>query len=163
MIQILTHCLNLYLIQPLKHKTGDAEIGNGEQIFGFDKEFLFKCINNNDNEQSILSSSIPTPPTPPPLIGTETLTVIKNVDCQTDPETCKQNPILPSQFNIVIEGNNPSDTNFPGSSLGTDVELEPGQYSISEQGFDPVTPQICTDMEFEAGSTLENNLFILFN
>ena len=64
---------------------------------------------------------------------TETLTVIKNTDCQADPEVCEQNPIQSSQFTIVIEGNDPSQNNFPGSSTGTDVELEAGPYSVTEQ------------------------------
>ena len=96
---------------------------------------------------------------------TETLTVIKNIgDCQADFATCEQNSIVPSNFTIVIDGNNPSQNNFPGSSgTGTNVEIEPGAYNVTEQGLDPVTPQICTNMEYEAGSTLGNNLFICTN
>ena len=56
------------------------------------------------------------PPNPLPPT-TETLTVIKIVDCQADPEICEQNPIEPSNFTVVIDGNNPSQNNFPGSSL----------------------------------------------
>ena len=81
----------------------------------------------------------------PPPLTTETLTVIKNVDCQADARTCEQNPIQPSNFTVVIEGNNPSQINFPGSSTGTNVELEPGAYNVTEQGLDPVTPAICSD------------------
>jgi hypothetical protein len=40
---------------------------------------------------------IPPPPT------TETLTVIKNTECQADAQTCEQNPFQPSNFTIVIE------------------------------------------------------------
>ena len=59
---------------------------------------------------------IPIPPPPPAT--TETLTVIKNIgDCQADPPTCEQNSIQPSNFTVVIEGNNPSQNNFPGSSV----------------------------------------------
>ena len=53
---------------------------------------------------------------PPPPVETETLTVIKNTECQADAQTCQQNPIQPSNFTVVIEGNNPSQNNFPGSS-----------------------------------------------
>ena len=81
----------------------------------------------------------------PPPPTTETLTVIKNVDCQADTQTCEQNPIQPSNFTVVIDGNNPSQNNFPGSSTGTDVELEPGAYNVTEQGLDPVTPAICSN------------------
>ena len=95
---------------------------------------------------------------------TETLTVIKNVDCQADPATCEQNSIVPSNFTIVIDGNNPSQNNFPGSSgTGTNVELEAGPYNVTEQGLDPVTPAICSDMGFEAGSDLGDDLFICTN
>ena len=98
---------------------------------------------------------------PPPPIGTETLTVIKNVDCQADAQTCEQNPIQPSNFTIVIDGNNPSQNNFTGSSgTGTHVELEPGAYNVTEQGLDLVTPAICSTLGFEAGSTLGDGFFI---
>ena len=50
---------------------------------------------------------------------TETLTVIKNVDCQANSTICANNPIQPSNFTVVIEDNNPSQNNFPGSSTGT--------------------------------------------
>ena len=93
----------------------------------------------------------------------ETLTVIKNTECQADTQTCEQNPIQPSNFTVVIEGNNPSQNNFPGSSTGTDVELEAGPYNVTEQGLDLVTPANMYYMEFEAGTTLENNLFICTN
>src|SRR5918995_1819961 len=101
-------------------------------------------------------------PIPPPL--TETLTVIKNTDCLADSQTCANNPIQPSNFTIVIDGNNPSQNNFPGSSgTGTKVELEPGAYNVTEQGLDPVIPAICNTMGFEAGSTLDEDLFICTN
>jgi Collagen triple helix repeat (20 copies) len=106
----------------------------------------------------------PIPPPPPPPATTETLTVIKNVACQADAPTCEQNPIEPSNFTIVIEGNNPSQNNFTGSSgTGTNVELEPGAYNVTEQGLDPVTPAICSTLEFEAGSDLGEDLFICTN
>ena len=66
------------------------------------------------------------PPPPPPPDTTETLTVIKTVDCPPDIPTCEQNPIQPSNFTVVIKDNNPSQNNFPGSSTGKDVELEVG-------------------------------------
>ena len=95
----------------------------------------------------------------PPPATTETLTVIKNVDCQADAQTCEQNPIQPSNFTVVIDGNNPSQNNFPGSSgTGTDVELEPGAYNVTEQGLDPVTPAICSTMGFEAGQVVSPDI-----
>ncbi len=101
---------------------------------------------------------------PPPPVETETLTVIKNTQCQADPAICEQNPIQPSNFTLVVEGNNPSQNNFPGSSSpGTNVELEPGAYNVTEQGLDPVIPVICSTMGFKAGSDLGDNLFICTN
>src|ERR671913_442838 len=100
----------------------------------------------------------------PPPLTTETLTVIKNTECEADAQTCEQNPIQPSNFTIMIDGNNPSQNNFPGSSSpGTNVELEPGAYNVTEQGLDPVIPAICNTMGFEAGSTLDEDLFICTN
>ena len=105
-----------------------------------------------------------TPILPPPVTTTETLTVIKNVECQANSTTCANNPIQPSNFTIVIEDNNPSQNNFPGASdPGTNVELEPGAYNVTEQGLDSNTPQVCANMAFEAGSDLGNNLFICTN
>ena len=103
----------------------------------------------------------------PPRPTTETLTVIKNTECQADSPTCANNPIQPSNFTIVIEGNNPSQNNFPGSSTGTNVELELGAYNVTEQGLNPVTPAICSTMGFEAGQVvstdISGNLFICTN
>ena len=103
----------------------------------------------------------------PPRPTTETLTVIKNTECQADSTTCANNPIQPSNFTIVIEGNNPSQNNFPGSSTGTNVELELGAYNVTEQGLNPVTPAICSTMGFEAGQVvstdISGNLFICTN
>ena len=48
-----------------------------------------------------------TPIPPPPPATTETLTVIKNVECQANSTTCANNPTQPSNFTIVIDGNNP--------------------------------------------------------
>ncbi|HZB17021.1 MAG TPA: VCBS repeat-containing protein [Nitrososphaeraceae archaeon] len=113
----------------------------------------------------ILEECLDLPPTPPPT--TETLTVIKTAACQADTETCEQNPIVPSNFTVVIDGNNPSQNNFPGSSAGTDVELEAGPYNVTEQGLDPVTPAICSTLGFEAGQVvsagISGNLFICTN
>src|SRR5215208_6067339 len=112
----------------------------------------------------ILETCLDLIPIPPPPATTETLTIIKNVDCLADAQTCEQNPIQPSNFTVVIEEGNPSQNNFPGSSgTGTNVELEPGAYNVTEQGLDPVTPAICSTMGYEAGSDLGDNLFICTN
>src|SRR3954452_21429026 len=40
----------------------------------------------------------------------------------------------PSDFTITVHGNNPSPNSFHGSSSGTNVELKPGRYSVTETG-----------------------------
>ena len=115
----------------------------------------------------ILEECLDLTPIPPPPATTETLTVIKNTDCQADPQTCQANPIQPSNFTVVIEGNNPSQNNFPGSSgTGTNVALEAGPYNVTEQGLDTVTPAICSTMGYEAGQVVSpatSGLFICTN
>jgi hypothetical protein len=98
-----------------------------------------------------------------PSTGTETLTVFKKTACQADTQTCQQIQIQPSNFTIVIDGNNPIPDEFSGESTGTNVELEPGPYNVTEQALDPNTPQVCANMAFEAGSDLGNNLVICTN
>ena len=76
--------------------------------------------------------------------------------------------LQPSNFTIVIEeGNNPSDNEFIGSSTGTDIQLEPGPYRVSEEGLDPITPAICNSIGFDRGRDTSdiggNNLFICTN
>jgi hypothetical protein len=41
-----------------------------------------------------------------------------------------------NQFNLVVTGNNPNMTNFQGSANGTNISLDPGDYTISETAFD---------------------------
>ena len=137
---------------------GTSTYDTDEKRFGsYDdnkKDFIYKCVNNNHNKQT-------TPP--PPTDVTETLTVIKNVDCQASITVCENNPILPSDFTILIEGNNPSQNTFLGSSTGTDIELESGPYSITEEGLDTSPHPVCTRIGYEASSSLGNNLFICTN
>ena len=40
----------------------------------------------------------------------------------------------PSDFTVLVHGNNPSPSSFYGSSSGTSVELKPGRYSVTETG-----------------------------
>jgi hypothetical protein len=94
----------------------------------------------------------------------KTLTVIKNTRCEVDSRICEQNIFQPSNFTIIVEeDNNPSQITFPGSSTGTNVELEPGPYSVTEEGLDLITPEICDTMGYDAGSDVGANLFICTN
>ena len=80
---------------------------------------------------------VPPPPT------TETLTVIKNVDCQVNMTFCDNNPniIQPSNFTILVDGNNPIPDEFSGeSTTGTDVQIEAGPYNVTEQGLQTPPP-----------------------
>ena len=132
---------------------------------------LFEGFFVTSPEFCVLDEKPPKKEKQPPVIQTDTLTVVKNTECQADPAVCDQNPIQPSQFTIVIEeGNNPSQNQFPGvSTPGTDIELKPGPYSVSKQGLDPTTPEICTTKGFDAGrevsssSDIAENLFICTN
>ncbi len=59
---------------------------------------------------------------------TGTLNVIVNIDCTLPPSGC----YAPANFTISVSGNNPSPSSFKGSSFpGTQVVLDPGQYSVS--------------------------------
>ena len=120
--------------EPLNALTSNSNgNGNGERLLSLKNV----CLNFGNNENSGLIT--------PPINTTETLTIIKNVDCQVNMTFCSYNPISSSDFTILIEGNNPSQTSFPGSSTGTDVELEAGSYNVTEEGLDPTIPEICSD------------------
>jgi hypothetical protein len=41
---------------------------------------------------------------------------------------------IPSDFTIIVHGNNAKPTSFPGNSSGTVVKLEMGMYSVTESG-----------------------------
>jgi hypothetical protein len=74
--------------------------------------------------------------------GIALLTVIKEVECSiflpppnlppSTPCSIFVNLPPPSQFTIHVEGNDPSPSSFPGSSVGTTVILGEGGYSVTE-------------------------------
>jgi hypothetical protein len=159
---------------------GDIEDENNNHVFGqilpnqneetaintdADNRHSVSPYDSKDSQVNVICKNLNINEVPSPK--TETLTVIKNTYCQADPKICEQFQIQPSQFNIVIEeGNNPSDTNFTGSSFGTIIQLEPGPYRVSEEGIDPITPAICNTMGFDTGretSELGENLSICTN
>lgn len=81
-----------------------------------------------------------------------TLTVTKEIRCEATFSTpdgaavcnyAESLPVWPEPqvFKFLVNGNNPSPNEFTGSSTGTNVNLEPGEYSISED---------YTDVQFEA-------------
>ena len=75
------------------------------------------------------------------------LTVIKDVEGGT---------ASPSDFTIGVTGNNPSPSQFPGSSSGTTVTLGQGSYQVTETGivanYDPTYSSDCSGT-ISAGQT----------
>ncbi len=56
------------------------------------------------------------------------LTIIKNVVNDNDGSN------ISSDFIMVVNANNPSDNNFPGTSTGKTITIDVGPYSVSETG-----------------------------
>jgi hypothetical protein len=77
---------------------------------------------------------------------TAELTVVKLVTCDfvnLPLDLCPS----PDEFTMNVEGNNPSPSSFPGSSQGTVVTLEPGQYDVTE-----IAPPTPPGVEFDGGT-----------
>ena len=69
-----------------------------EILAGIDIDAIVAQITANVQVSlEILEACLDLTPIPPPPATTETLTVIKNTDCQADPQTCEQ-----IQFNLQI-------------------------------------------------------------
>jgi NHL repeat len=80
------------------------------------------------------STPTPTPtPIPTPTPQTGTLLVTSDVTCPQG-FICPQ----PSDFTMHVTGNNPDPSSFAGSSSGTTVTLDPGNYHVIEEDI-PVT------------------------
>jgi hypothetical protein len=106
-------------------ETEDVDIGtgafaNGENKFGYDKDFAFICKNNNNNTFIVSPTSTPSTPPPPPPIDTETLTVIKNVDCQEDTVICEEIPSPPTNSGGI---NQQAAMNFIKNSYNPSVQM----------------------------------------
>lgn len=73
-----------------------------------------------------------------------TVTVTKIVRCDSslgipsDDSVCQfvLENVDANQFNLVVTGNKPNVTSFQGSANGTNISLDPGNYTISETPFD---------------------------
>ena len=83
-------------------------------------------------EQSIIQST-PAVTLTPPTPQTGTLLVTNDITCPQG-FTCPQ----PSDFTMHVTGNNPDPSSFSGSSSGTTVTLNPGNYNVAEDV--PATP-----------------------
>ncbi len=81
----------------------------------------------SDEKTCTITNTFEAPPPPEPA----TLHVIKQVvGDNADPA---------SSFTINVSGTNVSDTSFPGDDAGTDITLDPGDYSVTEvelEGYD---------------------------
>jgi hypothetical protein len=157
-------------------ETEDQEItannfANGERpnnVFKKDKDgFVFVCINNNNNEQG--------GETPPEELAN--LNVIKTVECNApggqpnEEAVCDyvEANISPEDYQMIVTGNSPDPSEFPGSSSGTNVELGEGDYTVDEEIADfsqldlgptaVVTNSVAVDGDCE-GVFDNNNIFI---
>jgi hypothetical protein len=77
---------------------------------------------------------------------TAELTVVKLVTCDFTNLPLDLCP-SPDEFTMNVDGNDPSLPSFPGSSAGTLVTLEPGQYDVTE-----MTPATPPGVEFDGGT-----------
>jgi hypothetical protein len=77
---------------------------------------------------------------------TSTLTVSKVIECDSelgipsDEAVCQfvLANVAPSQFTMIVTGNNPNPSKFQGSANGTNVQLNPGKYTVSENPYDTI-------------------------
>ncbi|MBA3749490.1 MAG: hypothetical protein H0X03_01065 [Nitrosopumilus sp.] len=75
-----------------------------------------------------------------------TLLVTKSIRCESDlgipsnEAVCQfvSSNVESNQFTITVTGNNSNPSNFQGSINGTEVTLNPGNYTVSETQFDPM-------------------------
>ena len=76
------------------------------------------------------------------------LAVIKQVRCEMsfelDSEACELalSIATPSAFTFKISGNNPNPDEFSGSSFGTEIRLDAGNYEIVETNFNQIQIQL---------------------
>ncbi len=119
---------------------GASSFGSGSGSngpVGSDNDLVYVCIsnNNNNNEQ-------PLEPT------TATLKVIKQINCEDQIEgDCDdlRELVNENDYIIQVEGNNPDPSSpFPGSPIGTDITLGPGEYVVTETNGETLEEDIQT-------------------
>jgi hypothetical protein len=77
---------------------------------------------------------------------TSTLLVSKVIQCDSelgipsDEAVCQfvLANVAPSQFTMTVTGNKPNPSAFQGSANGTEVQLSPGKYAVSEDPYDTI-------------------------
>lgn len=95
--------------------------------------FVYVCINNNNNQQE---GGTPTPPA-----ELTSLNVRKNIDCEStggspnNDAVCEyvEANITPEDYMMIVTGNIPNPSQFPGSNNGTTVPLGEGAYTVTEE------------------------------
>ncbi len=109
-------------------EAANAQNENGFDKINFEKNLVNVCVNVNDNEQVKVS--------PPPET---TLTVAKQIECTEEsnefPNDCEDllSTLDESDFLFQVTGNNPNPSSqFTGSTTGTVVTLNPGDYEVTE-------------------------------
>lgn len=121
------------------------DCGNGILAFSILCQNCDSQIQGDENSLGILCVQS-TPSVPESEPETAELTVVKLVTCDfinLPLDLCPS----PDEFTMNVEGNNPSPSSFPGSSAGTVVTLEPGQYEVTE-----VAPPTPPGVEFDGGT-----------
>jgi hypothetical protein len=119
------------------------DCGNGILAFSILCQTCDSQIQGDENGLSMLcEQSAPSEPE----AKTAELTVVKLVTCDFVDLPLDLCP-SPSEFTMNVAGNNPSPSSFPGSSPGTVVTLEEGQYDVTEMA--PPTPP---GVEFDGGA-----------
>ena len=102
------------------------------------------CVNTNEDNNNVIANNTEEIPIPPPPEEPGTLTVFKEVECESnngdpsDTAVCdfaeaSANFPEPSEYHITVTGNNPDPSDFPGSSAGTPVEIDVGDYTVTEE------------------------------
>ena len=123
---------------------------------GSDTDFKVVCINNNNGGNA-------TEPTAT-LAVSKTVTCIPN-DITTRAAAACQNIAIalpPNEFNIVVTGNNPKPSEFPGSSVPVVVTLGAGNYEVTEEEapilpFPGVTTTVTTNFSGDCTDINPNN------
>jgi hypothetical protein len=100
----------------------------------------FGIANDCGNDNSVTNNNNNNPPSGEPA----TLTVVKEVECAAtngnpsadavcDYAETSANFPEPSDYPITVAGSNPDPSDFPGSSTGTEVTIDPGAYTVTEE------------------------------
>lgn len=85
------------------------------------------CINENEGNNNVIANNTEETPIPPPPEVPDTLTVFKEVECESNNGSPSDDAVCafalasanfhdPSDYPITVTGNSPNPSDFPGSS-----------------------------------------------